>query len=428
MLLPGLAITLAYACAVGAAQPPAAQPVTAAPASTGSVLKLNLSEAVSMAMGQQPRLAAQRASLCVAEDACRALDALRLLNCFDPEIGVRRRQAALGVTAAVANLDKAERETVYAVTRTYLTVLYAREQERVARGVADRLLAIKDSAERQVKAGSPDVTDYDVRRTGVYLGIAQTQRIQAAQGVERALAALREAIGVGAGVAIEVPAGTLAFPQLQPVQEDIVALALARRNEVVQASVFVDVTCLEVEAQSTCCLIKQMNTFAAAADIHALQVPQGSNDADYRPSAVAPEMPTTLAGSRPERMKRAADLNLRAVAVLDTTRNLIALEAQDAFLRWQQAGAQLAEARTAADAGDKLSEDLNQDWINRLKVKIEDVIGARVLAAQARVQYNEYFFKQLIALADLERVTAGGFSAGLAELYSPQVPPPQKSK
>ena len=36
-----------------------------------------------------------------------------------------------------------------------------------------------------------------------------------------------------------------------------------------------------------------------------------------------------------------------------------------------------------------------------------------VLASQARSEYNEALFRQIIALADLERATAGGFMAGL---------------
>jgi hypothetical protein len=52
-----------------------------------------------------------------------------------------------------------------------------------------------------------------------------------------------------------------------------------------------------------------------------------------------------------------------------------------------------------------------------LKVKVEDVVTSRVLASQARSEYNEFLFKQIIALADLERATAGGFNAGLVESF-----------
>jgi len=442
-LLLALAVGLVSGGPVDAKEPQSAQggsaastPLTPTPLPAGekgreegSVMKLNLAECLSLALQQQPRVAAQRASLAAAEDNSRSLEALRLVSLLDPEIRVRRRQACLGVTAASAGLDRAEREAAHAVTRTYITVLFAREQERTAAGIIERLTALRDTAQRAVDAGDPNVTVYDVKRTAIYVRLAETQRIQAAQGVQRAVLALKEAIGLGSGAAVEVPPGLWTEPQQRPNHDDVVAWALARRGELVQASVFVDVTCLEVEAQGTCCMVKRMDTFAAATDIHALQVPQGVNNAEYRPGAVAPEMPVSLAGSRQERMKRALDFNVRASAGLSAARNLITLEAEDAFLRWEQAVRQVAEARDAADNGDKFAEDLTKDFTARLKVKIEDVINARVLAAQTRGQYNEFLYKELLALAELERVTAGGFSAGLVELTNPPSQPAQeKSK
>ena len=77
-----------------------------------------------------------------------------------------------------------------------------------------------------------------------------------------------------------------------------------RCGEMVQASVFAQVVCLEVEAQGTS-VMQKMQTFAAGTDIHARQVPQGVHNTEYRPGAVAPEMPTLLVGSKPERMQHA---------------------------------------------------------------------------------------------------------------------------
>jgi outer membrane protein TolC len=158
-----------------------------------------------------------------------------------------------------------------------------------------------------------------------------------------------------------------------------------------------------------------MPTFAAGTDIHNQVIPQGVNNTDYRPGGVPPEMPTMLVGTRKERVQHAQSLSARAAALLETTRNLVALEAEDAFLRWQEATEQVQQARQAADEGDKLADELSKDLAAALKVKIEDVLTSRVLAAQARSQYQEYVYRQIIALADLERITAGGFCAGLLQ-------------
>jgi outer membrane protein TolC len=383
--------------------------------SVAPVQTLTLAECLSVARQRQPRIAVERASLAAAEDGKRALESLRIPEILDRQIPIRLRQAALGVTAAAANLEQAEQETVYAVTRTYFTVLYARAQETVARGVVDRLSAIQKSTQEAVNAGAANATTTDVNRTTVYLHLAQTKRVQAAQGAEQALAALREAIGLEPDARINVPAGPLPEPTARPDREEVVAQALARRGDMVSAGVMAEVTCLEVQAQSVS-LHKRVSTFAAGSDIHARPIAQGVSDTVYRPGAVPPEMPTLLIGSRCDRVNRARDLNARATAAAEVTRNLIALEAEDAFLHWQEAATAAPLAQQAASAGDQLAGDLTRDFTARLKVRVEDVVNAHVLASQARSQYNEFLYREILALAELERVTVGGFSAGFVQL------------
>src|SRR5262249_18311102 len=151
-------------------------------------------------------------------------------------------------------------------------------------------------------------------------------------------------------------------------RDDIIAWALARRGELVQASLAAEITHLEVEAQGTSCRPK-METFAAAGDIHARQVPQGISNADYRPGAIPPEMPTMLAGSRSQRMERARSLSARAAAVADKARNLIALEAEDTYLKWLEASRKVSFTREAGAKADKLAEDLRKDFGSGQKVK-----------------------------------------------------------
>src|SRR4029077_7417301 len=105
---------------------------------------------------------------------------------------------------------------------------------------------------------------------------------------------------------------------------------------------------------------------------------------------------TTLVGSRPERMRHAQSLHARATAVVEVTRNLIALEGEDAFLRWEEASLQVAQAREAADAGDKMADNLSKDFTSGAKVRVEEVATARVLAARARSQYNEFLYREIL--------------------------------
>jgi outer membrane protein TolC len=374
-----------------------------------------LAQHLHLALQRHPKVEAARAGLAAAQDLHRSLTSLRVPALLAPDLDVRRQQAALGTSVAAAALDQAEREAVYAVTRTYFTVLYARAQERVASGVVARLSATRDVAQGMLKEGARDVSSADVNRTLVYLRLAQMKQVEAEQGVKRALVAHREAVGLGPECKIDVAPGELPGPRNAPSREAVVAGALARRGELAQVNLLAQITALEVEAQSRSHRLR-LQTFAAGSDVHSQQVPQEARDKEYRPGAVPPAMPTVLAGCRPERMKHAQSLTARSNAVAQATRNLIALEAEDAFLRWEEASRQVEKAREAATSGDKLADDLSKDFTSGLKVRVEDVVSARVLAAQARAQLNESLYRQVLALADLERTTGGAFAAGLVEL------------
>jgi outer membrane protein TolC len=399
----------------------APSPPSAAPMPT-----LSLADCLQLSFQKQPALAAQRASLAAAEANARALDNLRLPRFLAPDLPVRRQQAALGVTAAAGGLEHAEHETIYAVTRHYFTVIYAREQERVARGIVERLTALFQTAQQQLNAGARNVTQTDVDRTSVYLDLAETRRLQAEEGAERGLAALREAMGLEPGCPLDVLTGGLPEPSVRPRREEIIAGALAHRAAIVQAGTFAEVAGLEVEAQSAS-RRRRMDTFASATDIHARLVPPGSRDTEYSPEGVPPEMPVQFVGSRPERVQRATAMNERAGAVAEKTRALVALDAEEAFRRWEEASRKLVPARRAATTGDRLAASLRTDYTTSQKVRLEDVLNAEVLASQARSQYNEFLFQQILALADLERVTGGAFCAQLTTPAPSPAPPPSSS-
>jgi hypothetical protein len=407
----GLLLVMPAVTARAAEPPVAEQPVPAAP----KVVKLDLAKAVHLALEQHPKVAALRASLAGAQDGLTALENLRLLGVIDHEIPIRREQAVQGVAAASADLHRIEQEVKYAATRAYFSVVYAREQKKVADKVVERLQGTHTAAENALKAGARDATSADVNRSLVYLRLAQTKQVQAGQGIKRALVSLREAVGVGPGCTVEVQAESLPQPSARPVRDDIVALALGQQDDIVMSNLFTEITCLEIRAQGTR-LSKRMDTFAAGGDIHSRQVPSTERDSnEYRPGGLPPEMPAMLAGNKSDRVKHACSLNERASAAALVTRNLVALEAENDFLLWEQAAQQTTLARQAAEAGDTLADGLEADYRGGLKVRVEDVVNGRVLASQARSQYNEYLFQQIIGLAELERVTGGGFHSGLSD-------------
>src|SRR5262249_61609335 len=83
-----------------------------------------------------------------------------------------------------------------------------------------------------------------------------------------------------------------------PVDKDqVLAAALARRGEIVQAMTAVQVVDYEICAQQAL-LSPNTRTFASGSDIHANPLPAGEYGEIYQPGALGIEMPPTLTGCR----------------------------------------------------------------------------------------------------------------------------------
>jgi hypothetical protein len=375
---------------------------------------LTLGDCLAIASQRQPALAAYRASLAAARTGQKALDETSSIAIIiAPDLPVRRKQACIGVEIAYAQLNQAELDIAYAVTRLYYTIVYAREQQKVADDLSSQFKFYRDEVSAAIKKpkAPKEWTDTTVYKLSVYHGLAQSRLEEAKQGELRALAALREALGLCDK--IDVADSTLPQPEVDVGLCDVVNMARTMRGEAIQANKAVEVFSLEIDAQGRHMCPGKVDTFAAGADIHANPVPQGSTGAEYKPAAVGPEMPVKLVGSRTLRMERAKDFSGRASAVAEKTENLVALEAEDTYHRWREAKDKVTTLRDAEDAGRKLAENTRKDFRGQQAVKIDDVLTSEVVAGQARSTYNEALLNQAIALSALERVTGGGFHAGL---------------
>jgi outer membrane protein TolC len=370
---------------------------------------LDLAACRQLALDQQPALKAYRASQAAAATKARALDDLRLAPLIAHDIPTRRKQSALGVQIAEARVAQAEQETLYAVTRNYLTVLYAKQQDALVDKALENLRDLRDTVKQIVDDGlRKDVTARDLDRIRVLVLLAEGKQEEAKAGSPRALAALREAIGLEPETPLVLADKNVPYPAPEVKRDQVLEAALSKRQELLQATLAAEVFCWEIKAQSSI-LGPTGRTFATAADLHADPVPQGSQNGEYRPGAVGIEMPTNLTGERSARVEQAQELHARAEAVVEKARKLVLLDAEDAFLRWQEWSRKAAKFREAADQAEKLSRSLLEDFKTAgTKVRLDDVIASGVLATQIRVEANEAHFRYLLVLAALERATGGG--------------------
>lgn len=389
------------------ANPPAnLPPVEAVPT---TIRASSLDECISLAMSRQPALAAAQASLSAAVSGKRGLDSLKFAGILAPDLHIRKQQACLGISIASAGVQQTEWETRYAVTRTYWSVQYAQQQRAVIDSVIDKLKNAAEKAERFVGAGDPNikVNQIDVDNLKLNVELAKAKRAEAAVGMERATAALREAIGLGLNEPLAIPAE--AFPPLvENIDKDaLIAYALANRPEITQAVLAKEVGDLEVRAQHWT-FTPTAKTYAAASDIHAKQIPQGVANGNYSPGAFHPEMPVFLVGTRPERVQRASDFAQRSQAVVDKSQNLIALDVEAAYLKWKEAAEKIRNLRNAPDSAAKIYGKVRGRF-DTGSVSGEELLRAQTLEDYARSQYTEAQFNHILALAALERSTAGGY-------------------
>lgn len=395
---------------------PVAQPVSTLTSATanGSSLPVGtytLDDCIHMGLDRQPALKAARASLAAAETNQEAV--LRIHNLakiFSPDLPVRRQQSCLGVQIAQAGLMQAEWDTRYAITRNYYSVIYARQQEGVAANVVNKIDDAVKMTKKLVDAGVPEfkVTQIDIEMLTVNRAFVEARSMEAKIGSVKALAALREAIGLSKDDQFDVVAVPLP-PLVHHVNKDeMISLALSQRGEIVQASNAAQIACLEVEAQSKIRHSIQTKTFAAASDIHAKPIPTAVANTEYRPGAEGPEMPVYLVGTREERMERARHMSDRFQAVVEKTQGLLTLEVEVAYLKWKEHAEKVKTLEPTPKMAAKIFE-LVKERFDKGQVTGEEMLRAQTLEDQARLQYNEALYNHALGLAALERVTAGGY-------------------
>jgi outer membrane protein TolC len=400
-------IFLGSAVTASAQEPPAA-------VSPEQASALSLNDCLRIGRENQPSLRAAQASLAAAQTAQQALNQIPFSR-LSKEIPIRKQQSAFGVAAAAANLAQVQVDVDCSVARMYFSVLYARDQKKVADQIVLRLKAVVANGETLLgKEGAPkDLSPLAISKAKGILSQVEDKLDEATSGEKLAVAGLREAMGVGPDFVIVIPEGKLPGPITGVNRDHIIRLAISMRGEVGQAENGRCVTRLEVEAQAATRRVKRP-TAGMVGDMHAKPVPTGSFGDEYKPGAIGLDFPSLFVGPRDVRIERACELSQRADAVVDKARNLVALEGEHAFLRWEKAAARVARnAKAAADTETNAKRALSA-LESGLEISYRDVLEMMVLNAQIQASLNEARYIHAVALTELERVTAGAFAAGAA--------------
>ena len=333
---------------------------------------------------------------------------------FSPDLPVRRQQAALGLRVAQADVEKVRQETTYDVCVLYFTHVYARQSEQTAADVIEQLGVSYRSIEAILELGIPD-TRLKVDRITLYnlqtiIDEVRTLRLKAETGRRQSLAALKEAMGVGQECEFQLATKQLPVMDGTLTEAQVVEWALARRPELAQAAAGVDVFNLEPCAQAQIRYRPQVNTLAAGTDLHKTLVPLALRNGQYRPGALAPEMPVSLVGKTADRVARATEYAARQSALYETTVGLVRLEAVNAFIEWESATERMRLATRRFETAQKRVDEARTAATTRQDPQL--LVNSEALAGRAQADYVEAVFEHVKALAKLERVTAGGVRLG----------------
>jgi outer membrane protein TolC len=378
--------------------------------------EMSLGECIAIALERQPSLKAVKDSTAATEAGYRALTNFGTVGTIiSPDLEIRKQQAKRGLMATSAEYQKLHNEVVQDATRLYYTAVYAKQQKELADYAVLRMQLLVDVGQRllDTEKDPKNLEGFTTLKLQLMKnGLLEARKLRATAmiGRQKALAGLREVMGVDGRTfpfQIKDDAMPLMKQGVELKMDRVVELALERRPELVLAAAGVDAFRLEVYAQGRIPFRRVVPTLASGADIHAKDIPQTIRTAtEYRPGAILPEMPTQLVGSKYDRVCRAMAFAQKAEAVYEKARNLIIVEAESTFLDFELASEKLTYAKQQFE----ISKDVQQRVVSQQdSTKAKDqLLLAEVEAAKAQSSYLQAVQEYLLALAALERVTAGG--------------------
>lgn len=368
---------------------------------------LSLAECLAIAQERQPTIRGALHSLAASQRSYDAIMNLpKVAEWVSPDVPVRRQQASRGLTLAAAAVEQARFETTYDVIYLYYSFVYARQQEGTAADVRDTLEVYFKVAEELFKQGVAGVDRNTVYNLRNKINEVEQLRLEANIGRQRALEALKEAMGVEACFEFSPRDRELPIMGGRVTKDDVVSRAMANRSELVQAAAGADAFRLEVAAQAKLRTFGQTNTLASGADLHGKAIPFPLRNGEYKPAPFPPEMPSHLVGRREDRVARACELSLKQDAGYDKIVGLIRLEAANAYLEWEMATSRMTEAKRRYEEARQIADIAKETAPAQQKPQL--VVQYEAEAGKASADYVKAVFEHLKALAKLERVTAGG--------------------
>jgi hypothetical protein len=373
---------------------------------------LSYLEAIRLAQEQRPKTRAAR--LMVTQREAQLAEVTRLtrtLGTVRRDLPARREQAAVAVEISRADLEGQENDVRYAAARMYVAVLYTRSVRRLAKKAGGWVEQYR-AALAAVKVPLPALDPFLAEAAGLPTLQAENRLIEAEKGEALALAALRQAVGLGPEAPLVVPDHSLPRPT-PPIPEaaDVLRQVRASNPQLRRVTALERIHQWEVEAQGRLHLALVADTFAASGDVHAAAIPPEGGD-EYRPAPIVPEMPPRLSGSKAARVESAQLYAAKASEITRGVERLLELRVSAVWETVREKRRKL-EALEKRHAGQM--EKIEAALAKPPEKGREALLQQGILAIAAAADLEAARFEYLVALLDLERLTLGAFCPGIAE-------------
>jgi outer membrane protein TolC len=326
-------------------------------------------------------------------------------------IRYHNQQAKLGVQAAGVDVAQAKLQIAYQVRRAYYGILLGRQLVRVVDNATGQFRAVEKLAQSLLAEGDEFVTTTDVNRIRALRLSAESQKIEFQHAVDLAHAGLRAAMGLSplepltiADVRLEVKPVTLELP-------DLLAVAAARRPEVIKAGIGVDNAGLKIKlAEAEYC--PTVGLYSSVNTLDGRRTFPNPHDPLIMAAGVSAEWKLFAGGRRNAERRKAQYELLQAKHLQQAALTLVGLEVEKAYLEYREASKQLPVAEKArGDAQATLKGFHDQFAANLIADKdmpkyFENLLTTQLLLSLTEARYNQKLYLYNIALAKIRLVTA----------------------
>jgi outer membrane protein TolC len=327
------------------------------------------------------------------------------------KIEAQVERAEIGQRASELQVTRTEQLTRFHVAQAYYSILLVLDQYRVVERAERHAKNTGRLAQSLYDEGDTSITSVDTLRASTFQNLYGEQRVGLARSYERAYAALKLAMGFEQSFDFMIVDRGLGFSPVEFSSDEVIAAALARRPEIVQARLGMQAAAWQRRgAQAE--YAPDVVAFASFSTISDDASFPNPNDSEEWSAGVGASLPLFVGGRRTAQVRQAHFTQAQARDRYNQARQFVTQEAQDAYLEYREMLERSQAALEAANDAEQALSDLNRRYQSNLGADLdfskhfEDELTTSFLTVASWTRYYQALYGHQLALARLQLVTA----------------------